>query len=157
MSQGYLKGGWRDKYFITKQIHDENGVMIGIRFTEPNAKYFVMRFDEDPHARVAMYAYAASVQLDNPEFDKDIRKQLLATHDSPGAFLNVVPFPPRPLEIYKPWMFGDNEEGTVTIWEAQEDADADDGWIAGEVVTVVDTVEEARRIIGFHGSTTPLF
>ena len=54
-------------------------------------------------------------------------------------------------------MFGENEQGTITIWEGEEDTDADAGWIAGEVVAVVNTVDEAQRIIGFHGRFTPLF
>ena len=40
------------------------------------AKYFVLRFDKDPHARVAMAAYADSVESVNPKFADDIRKKI---------------------------------------------------------------------------------
>ncbi|RJQ51448.1 MAG: hypothetical protein C4521_12355 [Actinobacteria bacterium] len=33
----------------------------------PDAQYFVLRLDSDPHARVAAMAYAASVRHDNPQ------------------------------------------------------------------------------------------
>jgi len=43
---------------------------------DPNAEYFILRIDTDPHARVALKAYADSVEQDNPQFAKDIREQL---------------------------------------------------------------------------------
>ncbi len=58
-------------------------------------------------------------------------------YDSPGAILNVQPFPPERQYTLKPWMYGANEQGDITIWEGEADADADDGWIAGEVVAIV--------------------
>lgn len=88
MNMGWMNGGWREKYFISKQVHDEDGNMTGIRFTDPEAQYFVMRFDQDPHARVAMRAYAESVRAENPDFDKDIRRKLLETHNTPGGILD---------------------------------------------------------------------
>ena len=43
---------------------------------KPRAEYFVLRFDKDPHARVAMAAYADSVESVNPKFAEDIRKKI---------------------------------------------------------------------------------
>ncbi len=65
---GYEKGGWKDKYIITKR-HGNGPV-------DKKAKYFVLRFDKDPHARVAMAAYADSVESVNPQFAEDIRKKI---------------------------------------------------------------------------------
>ncbi len=64
---GYKKGGWRKKYIIRKA----SGNRIARR-----ARYFVLRFDIDPHARVAMAAYADSVESINPKFAEDIRKKI---------------------------------------------------------------------------------
>ncbi len=67
---GYEHGGWREKYHIQK---------IGkfaLYPTAKRAKYFVLRFDKDPHARVAMAAYADSVESVNPRFAEDIRKKI---------------------------------------------------------------------------------
>ncbi len=87
MAKGYLKGGWREKYFISKQNHDDDGNMTGITFTDPEALYFVMRYDEDPHARVAMESYSDSVRQDNEKFADDIMEKLMRTLDSEGSRL----------------------------------------------------------------------
>ncbi len=64
---GYEHGGWDQKYTVEKV----NGNPI-----DPDAEYFVLRFDKDPHARVAMAAYADSVESVNPKFAEDIRKKI---------------------------------------------------------------------------------
>lgn len=69
---GYEHGGWRRKYFIQK-IRKGGGVSPVAK----RAKYFVLRFDKDPHARVAMAAYADSVEAVNPKFAEDIRKKIM--------------------------------------------------------------------------------
>ena len=61
---GYMNGGLKRKYIITKT----NGKSI-----DPDAVYFVLRVDKDPHAIPALKAYADSVEKDNPEFASDIR------------------------------------------------------------------------------------
>lgn len=68
-SGGYLHGGFRQKYNLTKV----NGHPI-----DPGAKYFVLRYDAegDPHARVALEAYASSVRSDNPQLSGDIFEEL---------------------------------------------------------------------------------
>ena len=79
MDQGFLKGGWRDKYFIAKNVHDDphdKGKLTGIKFTDPEAQYFVMRFDQDPYARVGMRAYAEAIKSANPQFSADILAKL---------------------------------------------------------------------------------
>ncbi len=64
MSEGYRRGGFMfDKYTITKT----NGNPI-----DPEALYFVLRYDTDPHARVALAAYAQSVRADNPQFADEL-------------------------------------------------------------------------------------
>lgn len=84
---GYLKGGWREKYFIAKRVNDDDGNQTGLRFTDPEAQYFVLRYDKDPHARKAMQAYLASIWEENNEFAVDINKRLLDTSDSEGGRL----------------------------------------------------------------------
>lgn len=52
--------GLYDKYTITKT--DGSAV-------DPNAHYFVLRVDTDPHAREAILAYADSLELADPHND----------------------------------------------------------------------------------------
>lgn len=54
--------GLYDKYDIVKK----NGQ------TDPEAVYFVLRLDTDPHARVAALAYAQSVKPTNLNLAMDI-------------------------------------------------------------------------------------
>ena len=39
---------------------------------DPNAMYFVLRIDTDPHARVALRAYARSIRASDPEFANEL-------------------------------------------------------------------------------------
>ena len=64
---GFKKGGWKPKYNISKT----NGKPV-----DPNADYFVLRLDKDPHARKALRAYAVSVKDDNPQFAIDLWNKL---------------------------------------------------------------------------------
>jgi hypothetical protein len=56
-------GGLRHKYNITKT----SGEPI-----DNDAVYFVLRVDEDPHARKALRAYAESVALENDVLANDL-------------------------------------------------------------------------------------
>lgn len=40
--------------------------------SDPNANYFVLRLDTDPHARHAIRAYANSIRSQNPELAEDL-------------------------------------------------------------------------------------
>lgn len=82
---GYEKGGWRKKYVIQK--YTEHGDLVPVA---QKAQYFVLRFDKDPHARVAMAAYAKSVESVNPEFAEDIRKKI-RPHNRRAANKNLTP------------------------------------------------------------------
>lgn len=68
-NEGYKHGGFRQKYYITK---------VSGRPIDEGAKYFVLRYDAegDPHARVALEAYARSVVVDNYTLANDILKEL---------------------------------------------------------------------------------
>lgn len=59
----YKKGTLERRYNITKA----NGKPLDI-----DAEYFVLRIDKDPHARVALRAYANSVRSDNTRFASDL-------------------------------------------------------------------------------------
>lgn len=58
---------------MTKQgLHKKYNVTKVDGPTDPDAQYFVLRLDTDPHARVAAQAYVVSVDIDNPQLAKDI-------------------------------------------------------------------------------------
>ena len=62
---GFKKGGWKPKYNISKT----NGKPV-----DPNADYFVLRLDKDPHAIEALHSYAISVYRDNKELSRDLMR-----------------------------------------------------------------------------------
>lgn len=77
-----MKGLFK-KYIITKA----DGSPV-----DPDAVYFVLRLDTDPHAERAAEAYAASVGSENPDLASDLRYMLenkswdaLRSTASPGA------------------------------------------------------------------------
>lgn len=39
---------------------------------DPAARYFVLRYDTDPHARLAVWSYAMAVRVDNPQLALDL-------------------------------------------------------------------------------------
>jgi hypothetical protein len=45
------------------------------------ARYFVLRIDDDPHARAALRAYAASCAAENPALAADLLAALAETED----------------------------------------------------------------------------
>ncbi len=55
------------KYIITKTSGDP---------LDPEARYFVLRYDKDPHAQAALLAYAESCQVDNPQLAADLCRVL---------------------------------------------------------------------------------
>lgn len=68
MPGSYLRDGLvRDKYTITKTSGEP---------VDPTARYFVLRYDADPHARVALAAYAESVRADNQQLADDLVAEL---------------------------------------------------------------------------------
>lgn len=70
MGQGYLKDGWKHKYVIRKA----NGKPL-----DPEAKYFVLRYDApggDPNARAAMRAYAVNVRRVNEKLANDVLERV---------------------------------------------------------------------------------
>lgn len=83
---GYEKGGWEGKYAIWKIAkkcrgcndieHNRDEQCPILMPVDPGAKYFVLRFDTDPHAVAALLTYADSVEVTNPQFAEDIRTQI---------------------------------------------------------------------------------
>jgi hypothetical protein len=63
----YKNGGLDNKYIITKK----NGNPV-----DPNAVYFVLRLDKDPHALNAIETYMKSVSKDNKELAEDLSKMI---------------------------------------------------------------------------------
>ncbi len=68
IKKGYKKGGLQaSKYIISKTDGSE---------VDPDAWYFVLRVDDDPHAQKAAIAYAQSVEKDNPILAKELIEQV---------------------------------------------------------------------------------
>lgn len=63
----YKEGGYHQKYIISKA----NGNPV-----DPEAEYFLLRFDKDPHALKALYIYAKSVQIVNRQLHDDLMKKI---------------------------------------------------------------------------------
>lgn len=64
IDSGYKRGGLQEsKYLISKTDGSE---------MDPEAWYFVLRVDKDPHAKVAALTYANSVESDNPRLAKEL-------------------------------------------------------------------------------------
>ena len=59
--------GLYNKYIIIKA----NGKKV-----DPDARYFVLRIDTDPHARIALRAYGKSVKKENPKLAAEIEAYL---------------------------------------------------------------------------------
>lgn len=72
---GYKKGGLQRKGGSGKFSESDQKYIISKRSgdpVDPEAQYFVLRVDRDPHAFVALQAYAGSVRSDNEELANDI-------------------------------------------------------------------------------------
>ena len=90
MPQGYLKDGLKDKYIISKRIPGGKGVPDSSKPTDPDAEYFVLRIDQDPHARAALFAYSQSIRDENVEFATDLSRWLSRTENTAGAILGNI-------------------------------------------------------------------
>jgi len=78
-----LRAGYRhDKiseldHYSTVKIHSLGKYIVEKSdgsAVDPNAMYFVLRIDTDPHARVALRAYARSIRASNPDFANKLDK-----------------------------------------------------------------------------------
>ena len=68
IKKGYKKGGLqKSKYIISKDDGSD---------VDPDAWYFVLRVDKDPHAQKAAIVYAQSVEEDNPLLAKELMEQV---------------------------------------------------------------------------------
>ena len=68
MSNGYTQGGYEPRFIVART----DGQPI-----KAERRYMVLDFaGSDPHAIGALYFYAASVQIENPQLAADIRKHL---------------------------------------------------------------------------------
>ena len=56
---------------------------------DPKAKYFMLRFDKDPHALLALDLYATSVKFDNERLYDDLKREIESVFDNADeSFLN---------------------------------------------------------------------
>jgi hypothetical protein len=92
---GYMTGGLKRKYRILKPCPVCKGEMWVVEVpgsfghacgncshmgnatgwvdADPDADYFVLRIDKDPHAQAAAFVYAVSVQADNPQLGEELK------------------------------------------------------------------------------------
>lgn len=73
MRQG--KGGFEDRFRVTRT----DGQAV-----RPEARYIVLDYAGDPHAKRALAAYADSIEGDNPEMAADIRDALVRPEKYPA-------------------------------------------------------------------------
>ena len=67
-SHGYLDGGLDlGRFRIEKRLEDGSYGPVDL-----GASYWVLRIDADPHARVALAAYAQSLSTENPGLARDL-------------------------------------------------------------------------------------
>ncbi|MCK5609272.1 hypothetical protein KAR91_45780 [Candidatus Pacearchaeota archaeon] len=91
-TKGYQHGGLRLKYQIIKT----SGKPV-----DPKAKYFVLRYDEDPHAVRAIMRYIASIKNENPELAKDLLNEIGRKEPGNYPFLNHIQgFDSRDAHLY---------------------------------------------------------
>jgi hypothetical protein len=90
----YKKGGLRKKYVIRKIVDIDLDGKIKTKAVDPEADYFVLRLDTDPHAQKALAIYATSVESDNKEFADELTKKLYdygwEKENSPEEFVKVI-------------------------------------------------------------------
>lgn len=80
--------GLYDKYEVKKRHGD----------TDPNADYFVLRLDKDPHARQAARCYAESIKQENRTLAFEIMTKILKYENQSlenGPDLNIIPDEPE--------------------------------------------------------------
>jgi hypothetical protein len=70
--EGATMVGLREKFRIRR---------VDGRPMPEGARYFVLRIDDDPHARAALRAYAASCAAENPALAADLTAALAETED----------------------------------------------------------------------------
>lgn len=63
----YLRDGFYEKYRLEKTSGDP---------IDPNAKYFVLRYDKDPNAVMAVIAYAVSITGKNSQFAQELLQKV---------------------------------------------------------------------------------
>lgn len=71
MITNYKKNGCKKKHIINKIDGD----------TDPHADYFVLRLDEDPHARQALKSYIKSIRKENQELAKNLQEKLIEEYN----------------------------------------------------------------------------
>ena len=81
--ENYKKGGYERRYHIQKIKKGKGESFFNdpnpdyLEPTSPNADYFVLRLDKDPHAQKALIAYMESVRKDNEQFANDLEDKLV--------------------------------------------------------------------------------
>lgn len=71
----YAVGGFEDRFRVTRT----DGKPV-----RAEARYLVLDYANDPHAKTAITAYAASIQGENPAMAADLRACLVNPEDFPA-------------------------------------------------------------------------
>ena len=64
----YNTGGFEDRFRVTRTDGKD---------VRPEARYIVLNYAQDPHAKAALTAYAASIEGENPAMAADVRDCLI--------------------------------------------------------------------------------
>jgi hypothetical protein len=71
----YATGGFEDRFRVTRT----DGKPV-----RPEARYLVLDYANDPHARAAVAAYADSIETENAQMAADLRDALVNPADWPA-------------------------------------------------------------------------
>ncbi len=79
---------------------------------DSGAKYFVMRYDTDPNALVALQVYASCVIMENEEFGNDLLEEITnVIVDNPNLLVAYMAISKAYKEKYHPEEAEDEREG----------------------------------------------
>ena len=68
---------------MSKRLFGKYIVKKAFGKSDPKAEYFVLRIDKDPHARVALLAYAQSIINKEPDFAVQLMDWVKRFEDKP--------------------------------------------------------------------------
>lgn len=99
------KKGYYHKYEIRKA--DGSGM-------DPNADYFVLRLDKDPHARAAARAYARSCYAENEKLAVDLEARVLYHEIGPEKPAREMNYQEIKSKYPKAWVKAEEHFGPIT-------------------------------------------
>jgi hypothetical protein len=71
----YATGGFEDRFRVTR---------TDAKAINPDARYLVLNYAQDPHAKAAIATYADSIEGENPAMAADLRRALTNPEEFPS-------------------------------------------------------------------------